>query len=309
MKLFSTLFLCTSTWNVAAAATSTNQNIRRRAQTAENLPEPVVDPGCFSATSTAWVESVGPVAMKNLEVGDRVLTKSGGFQSVYGFGHRQEDEESVFYQIYTDDGDPIELTGNHLVRVVQEEGKQEATRADMVRVGDQLIKDQQVTAISKITTTQKEGLYMPLTVDGTIVVNGILASNYVSIQDQAPTAVGQISSLLSPDAILHWWLSPYRMLCLGVSPSFCKGENKDESGILRWLLVGKHLIEFSEQQNWATRVFLLGIPTFVLFAAFNLWEAVLGGPALAPMVALVLVSGLSWLLQKRRSAVSAKKTV
>ena len=63
----------------------------------------------------------------------------------------------------------------------------------------------QVTKVDKIA---RNGAYMPLTKDGTIVVNDILASTYVSIMDDAPIVVSEYQKVWSEDQLLHWWLAP-----------------------------------------------------------------------------------------------------
>jgi hypothetical protein len=167
--------------------------------------------------------------MKDLQPGDKVMAANQKYQTVYSFGHVNEDAEDLFYQIHTREGldissseVPLEMTGNHLIFKVGGE----AVRADKIQAGDKLSSGQTVT---KVSTTKKQGLYMPLTVDGTIVVNGILASSYVSIMEEAPRTVhAALGYIKNEQNLLHWWLAPYRMMCMGVSSKICSVSTNTE---------------------------------------------------------------------------------
>ncbi|CAB9507690.1 Protein hedgehog [Seminavis robusta] len=251
--------------------------------------------------------------MKNLQVGDKVLTgnKNTPYQPVYSFGHRHEHLEGTFFQIHTADKAPLEMTGSHLMFIVDDENKLQTVRADAVKVGDHVVKSRDdgvmlPSTVTEITTIRKKGMYMPLTPDGTIVVDGIVASTYVSIQDQAPAVVenSKLFPFLTEQRILHWFLSPYRMLCLGVSSNACQFlESRDEEGIHFWLVAGRKLAEFANGQGFLVQVLLIGIPVFLVFALVNLLEVLLGGPALAPFVCFATTVFGGWIvnnLQRRR---------
>ena len=299
-------------------------------------PSPNPSPGdtsklpCFSGSVVVQVKGKGNVLMRDLQVGDQVLTKTNThYQPIYAFGHHEEDAAAVFYRIHTkDQGEPLEMTGNHLIFVYKKD-RQVAIPVEHLRFGDLLIKDNGKTVpVDKITSTApKTGLYMPLTADGTIAVNGIVASTYVSIQWEAPKGVADAAAFffVKGETLLHWWMSPYRILCGGALPSssFCSDwtPSKEKPGILPWLLVGQNLATFLESQhswlvgqNLATflesqhswlRVVLFGIPAYLLFAVLNFLEwLLLGSPfALAGLISLCVcyVSHRSFLLRVNKS--------
>jgi hypothetical protein len=244
---------------------------------------------CFSKDATAEVEGTGPVAMEDLQVGDRVLTGSGKYQPIYSFGHYSEDRAADFLQIYTQGNkQPLEMSGNHLLF---KEG--EAVRADSVKVGDVLSNGQ----VTKIGSQFKQGLYMPLTEEGTIVVNGVVASSYVSITEEAPSAVKTSKAFLGNEQnLLHWWLSPYRMMCLGVSSSFCNG-SFTEQGILNYLNMGQELAKFADNQPSFVQ-YLMGLPLVFVFAVINLLE-MLFGASYAPTALLMAGAGLAYQMRKK----------
>lgn len=265
--------------------------------------------GCFSESAMVQVEKKGSVAMKDLQLGDKVLTERNTYQPVYSFGHRKPEVEMEFYQIYTGQvSDPLEMTGNHMIMVVDRHGHTNAVRADKLQVGNRLldVKTQKEVTVTSIEMAQKKGLCMPLTPNGKIVVNGVLASNYISISDEAPGVVAHsnwfFTFLSMPEQTLfHWWLSPYRMLCMGVSSGYCSMgdevatnylKDDQEKGILPWLLTGRRLTEVAEMQHSLVQMVLFGFPAFVLFGFFNLMETVLLGPSVAPSLLVIVVLAL-----------------
>lgn len=275
--------------------------------------------GCFSESAVVQVKGKGEVAMKDLNVGDKVLTGKNTFQPVYSFGHHKEDSaETDFVQLYTGDAgssksEALELTGNHMVFVVDGNGKEITTRSDQVQVGDRLRlggASGETVAVTQIDTIKKTGLFMPLTPDGTIVVNGVVASNYISISDSAPGVVehSQMFFSMNEQTLSHWWLSPYRMLCMGVSSGFCDNGDAGASayelgeadvGILPWLLMGRHFAHVAEHQPAFVR-FVMGVPTFMLFGMFNFVEHTFFGPSMAPFL-FIMVIAVAVVLKKKAS--------
>lgn len=296
-----------STANVALTCSCNSPLITPSPTASPNAAVPTAGPcECFSGVATVQVESKGSVPMKDLRVGDKVLTgTSNQYQSVYAFGHRDKEKETLFYQIYTDANDnPLEMTGSHLVYVAEHSATSPkrnnliSKRADQIEAGDLLVSaDQGPVTVTAINTIMRKGIYMPLTQSGKVVVDGILSSCYVSIEEEAPNAIETSMALLSEETILHLWLSPIRMLCMGVSPAYCNSYNKE--GILSWLDLGRSILRYAEQQSILVQVFLLGIPHLVVFGLLYAVETMLGGPALAPIMALGVVITITGILRLR----------
>ena len=142
---------------------------------------------------------------------------------------------------------------------------------------------------------------MPLTKSGTIVVNGIKASTYVSIFDDAPSIVHLFGSVfrLSEQRLLHWWLSPYRLVCMTLSSDFCK-DDYNEEGIANWLVIGRHIAVTGER--FSRKVQLVG-----LFVVFSLLLTLVGlEVALTnPLCGLTIASFLlMWRASRSRSGKS-----
>jgi hypothetical protein len=299
---------------------------------------------CFSRYDTVQVQQKGQldvaaVTMEDLRVGDFVLVDGTNrlFEPVYSFGHYHKTGSGKFLQIYTssdtDDssnkngGPALELTPNHLVFL----DSHKAVRADQLRVGDLLLSYGDATTlgtassssssvrVTKISTVQRQGLYMPLTPSGKLVVNQqqLMASSYVSIHEMAPKVAHHplIDGWLSEHSLLHWWLTPYRILCMGVSPQLChlldpsnKNTKKDDpedknDGILLWLTVGRRLAVFADQRGLGLQL-IIGIPLLILGGLLRGVESLVG-PSMAPTVLFLL----AFLALRKKRAKSTKATV
>lgn len=131
------------------------------------------DDVCFPASAVVETPA-GPVAMENLSIGDRVLVGDGSFSTVFMFTHKDSEARHGFVKILTSAGRAITATAGHYVLVG---GGMVA--AGGVRVGDVMTLGEggetQVVAVERIFGA---GLYNPQTLDGRIVVDGLVASTY-----------------------------------------------------------------------------------------------------------------------------------
>jgi hypothetical protein len=148
--------------------------------------------------------------MENLSVGDNVLVKSGSYSEIFMFSHRLAATNSDFVKITTVSGHSLMLTPNHYLYV-----NSKLAVASVVKVGDSLtLGDGSSALVTKVAHEWAAGLYNPHTMDGDIVVDGILTSTYTS--DIAPS-------------LAHAALWPVRMLhSLGqdvVGTTFDKGSD------------------------------------------------------------------------------------
>ncbi|CAB9529816.1 Warthog protein [Seminavis robusta] len=250
--------------------------------------------GCFSGDTTVSVEGRGITSMKDLQVGDKVLTNHQ-YEPVYSFGHYHENLVADFVELTTEKESYITLTGNHLLYA---NGNTNPIRADRVQVGDQL----STGTVKKVATVTKQGLYMPLTPSGKIEVNNVEASAYISMADYAPIQNHPLLSFwLSENFLVHLWLAPYRVYCMGVSSNHCPNHVKNvdgDSGIMGYLLAGKQIAEFALEHNLLVQL-LIGVPIFVSLLAFHAVETVSGGPAVAPL-AVLFALGLYMKLRRQK---------
>lgn len=130
--------------------------------------------------------------MKDLLVGDYVLTASGTYKHVYRISRYHRTKMTDFIQIHTstttakttttsnnpqinDNNNALEITPAHLLFIVNQP---DPVPAHDVQIGTYLQSLDGPRLVTNITMVKRKGLYNPITTDGTIVVDGILASAY-----------------------------------------------------------------------------------------------------------------------------------
>lgn len=243
---------------------------------------------CFSADSTVKVLGKGAIAMKHLNVGDKVLAgDSGAYEAVYGFAHYDPLKTAEFLQIEArgQNANRLELTADHLVYL---NGYYQPAKS--IKIGDRVQTAAGSATVTKITTESKMGLYAPLTPSGTLLVDGIKVSSYVTLQKDESSQQLPFN-FLARHEFIHMVLSPLRMACTGISSSLCSNDYiNDESGYPPVVGMGISLAGFIDQK------LQVGLQMVVLFLAVCIFyplhfvELVFGA-ALAPLI--IMVAGLT----------------
>jgi len=254
--------------------------------------------GCFSGDMLVEVQDKGTMRMASLQVGDHVLLDNDAtYSTVYAFGHRNPTKIDEFVQIYTKNcQNPLEITKEHLVYLG---GEANPVPAGSVKVGD-FLTDSQDDEVTDIQYIQKEGVYAPLTVEGTLMVNnGIKVSSYVSLikQQEHTAAIMPTTSLLSQHEVVHMMLSPFRMVCLGVSSSLCNKYNRD--GMPYYVSFGIQLTQWVQDQHEVVGSLVM-VMIFLLTGVCRMVELVMG-PALGAIVILSSLVALFYYRIVRRT--------
>ena len=158
----------------------------------------------------ANVKGKGLVPMMDLQPGDEVMVGDGTYEPIYAFAHYAPTIKASFLQMSTSLGSMIEVTPEHLIFV---KDKTDPVRADEIVVGDllQVASGDDLMSVTEIRFVELEGLFAPLTVDGTIAVEGIKASCYIWT---GATPINQ-------HKLTHMTLAPFRWLCSEASFGFC----------------------------------------------------------------------------------------
>jgi hypothetical protein len=174
------------------------------------------------------------VALKSLQVGDKIKidAEANVFEAVYGFGHREESIVGNYLKIGWAPNSYLEISSEHMLLVSSSPSSSLANRgfrmisASKVKVGDTIKVEGKDVHVKSITKTRAKGLYAPLTYSGKIVVNGVQASQYISIQKNEESLVlGPFSLLgLNHHWLVHTFLLPLRV----VSPILMKGSNNTQ---------------------------------------------------------------------------------
>uniref|UniRef100_A0A7S2HB31 Hint domain-containing protein n=1 Tax=Helicotheca tamesis TaxID=374047 RepID=A0A7S2HB31_9STRA len=265
--------------------------------------------GCFPGDSLVEIKRPGDGAersrfihVKDVQLNDEV--RSGlGFSTVYAFGTKTpgDDSPSVqMLQLRTEMGHALETTKNHLVYAGKEPNQNKVVLAQDVMIGDlvrtfegpmgndvasPIQRASRVVAINNIT--KGEGIYHPLTNDGNIVVNGVLASAH-AVDGVVPKVEVWGVELIGIQSFQQLLYSPLRVLCHISPEEFCSELHHDlEDGSHLYLNVMEPLLRFLfPKTSWVDQVhnqeeevnFLERSPYFTLrifFLVFLLFSSVI----------------------------------
>jgi len=168
--------------------------------------------------------------MDDLRVGDKVLSADLVYSKVYSFGHFAPEQRTTYLQIKTKSSQ-IEISADHMIYAISNKKVKSPIPAGEVKAGDLLVEaDGTTSEVQSIREVQRDGAYAPLTSSGRIVVNGFVASNYVTRDWLNGNVSGQVLHWLQHGAAL-----PYRLFCSAVGG--CEKESYDQStGFSPWVM-------------------------------------------------------------------------
>ncbi|KAH9494925.1 hypothetical protein Btru_020806 [Bulinus truncatus] len=142
---------------------------------------------CFPGDSSVCLASGEWIPIMQLKLGDQVLTRNDKghlhYDTVYMFGHQDFELSSEFVVLETA-SNKIHLSENHYI-YCERHGEEKCIAAKDINVGDNLFLLAESclvkTAVIRIGSERKRGLFAPFTNSGTIVVDGFLTSCYVNV--------------------------------------------------------------------------------------------------------------------------------
>ncbi|NXA35847.1 SHH protein, partial [Eudromia elegans] len=170
--------------------------------------------GCFPGTATVHLEHGGTKLVKDLSPGDRVLAADAQGRLLYSdflaFLDREDGSPKLFYAIETRQPPArLLLTAAHLLFVAPQHNESEpaprsrALFASHVRPGQHVYvlgeggRRLQLAAVHRVRLHEEaSGAYAPLTAQGTILIDRVLASCYAVIEEHAWA---------------HWAFAPFRL--------------------------------------------------------------------------------------------------
>jgi hypothetical protein len=283
----------TSSWRVGAdsflAVTASTPTTHPTPKPATPPPTPKPTSAsptlCFPGDSLVEVKEKGFVAMKDVGLGDLVRVAGGRFSLVYTFGHRDQDQEAVFLSLDAGIGKPLLISKDHMLYV-----NEKFVPASAVSVGDVLNIIEGYATVIKIEAVVARGAFAPFTKDGTIVVDGIVVSSYISLQPNSSyLLIGGVRTF-NAHFLAHLFQAPHRLYC-EIKPSYCTSENF-HNGLSAWVKVPYAVARWLLRQK-AFIIALVFIPLFLLVLVAAALERVLASPALLLLSAfLVICSGL-----------------
>ncbi|XP_027696861.1 sonic hedgehog protein isoform X2 [Vombatus ursinus] len=201
--------------------------------------------GCFPGSATVHLEQGGTKLVKDLSPGDRVLAADDQGRLLYSdflaFLDREDGAKKVFYVIETrEPRERLLLTAAHLLFVAphNDSGPEPAAGrqslfASRVRPGQRVYVVEErggdrrllPAAVHSVSLREEAtGVYAPLTAQGTILINRVLASCYAVIEEHSWA---------------HWAFAPFRLahaLLAVLSPAGrdCGGGGGGPGGGIHW---------------------------------------------------------------------------
>jgi len=177
---------------------------------------------CFPGDATVELENGLRVAMHDLQLGDRIRTADASFSEVYLFGHRMPDATADYLRIITDldDASSLRLSPGHYLPIdgVLKPAK-EIRLHSVLTLGDG-----RKATVAAVVLEAARGVYSPITLQGDLVVDGVLVSSY--------------TQALRP-AVAHVLLAPVRAIYR----------------LMRWNVFGAYF-EVDRPWSWAaSRIF------------------------------------------------------
>jgi Hint module len=227
-------------------------------------------PKCFSSHTRVQVEGkAGWTMMEDLQVGDSVVAEHGHYSKVYSFGHKDPLATTKYLQILTESMDkrhPLEISAEHLIYTQDAAGRTSMSPASDLKAGSTLASDRgDPSTVLSIRIVERQGAYAPLTESGNLIINGVLASNYVS-RGWIPKSCG-----VSADALhflQHGASLPHRLLCNALD---CRGEPYNErTGLSPWVQfwfdIEQWLLQLSSFLQIVFLVTFVALPAIALIA-------------------------------------------
>jgi len=209
---------------------------------------------CLSEKVTLQKKNGELVRMKDLRIGDEILTSYDGpiYEPIYSFGHYDIDTPDVAYLQFFPS--KLEISPEHMLFI-----DKVALPASRVQIGDSFLDPNNNVAevVTDIRTVLRRGRYAPFTPSGTIVINGVLVSNYISLFNTAE------DYYFSPHWLSHTLVFPRRFWCYYLSTRYCHNESySSDNGIAKWtqipmkILLSPYLFEEQNYENTTTTVII-----------------------------------------------------
>lgn len=205
--------------------------------------------GCFPGEASVTLESGAQKSVSDLRPGERVLASAGGdgsgelvYSEVLAFLDRDPVTWKLFYTLQTEAGARLSLTAAHLLFVTEgncSEGAAPAPGAlrtvyasdarpgQCVLVAGQKHGEGRLSRVTRVSLRASRGAFAPLTRQGTLVVDGVVASCYAVVQQHS---------------LAHWAFSPLRLIHSWTGSTGSHGDGIHwYSQLLHWL--GRMLLD------------------------------------------------------------------
>ena len=149
--------------------------------------DPVPGGGCFPGDSQVLLEDGLMKRMEELRIGDTIRTVENGdlvSTEVLGFLDKRLHSMGEYLSISLEDGKSLSISGRHVMFIHGEDNTVKSILAKDVTISDMVYvqygEKTGMTRVVDIILEQKTGAYVPLTMAGTLLVDGVLVSSYTN---------------------------------------------------------------------------------------------------------------------------------
>jgi len=185
---------------------------------------------CFPGSALVEVEDRGNVELRDIQLGDKILVANGVYEPVYSFAHYDPLTTQTFVKLVLNSGEELSLSRSHMI-MTKNKG---VVPASLIEIGDELINSfKETVQVNSISTIDDQGMFAPFTKSGTLVVNGILVSNYVALQESPIFMIGNMKTPFTHQWLAHAFNAPHRFYCNYISD--CTKERYTKSGLSTWV--------------------------------------------------------------------------
>jgi len=135
---------------------------------------------CFPSTATVELDDGRIKTMRDLDVGDRVRVGPNSFSPIYFFGHRDQFVDFSYLAITLSDGSELSVSPGHFIYAF---GPRRLVPSSELQPGYFIYSGNHTEVTLEIISIRRHvgrGLYAPHTLQGDLVVNGVLVSSYTS---------------------------------------------------------------------------------------------------------------------------------
>ncbi|XP_030641991.1 indian hedgehog signaling molecule a [Chanos chanos] len=197
--------------------------------------------GCFPGGALVTLEDGSRKALRDIQLGNKVLASSESdgsgeliYSEVIAFLDRDPVTLKQFYSIGTEEGSVLTLTAAHLVFVTEgncsggvEGGRVRTVFASEVQPGQCVVsgkepgREGRLSRVSWVQIQEDRGVFAPLTLHGTVVVNDVLTSCYAVVDQHS---------------LAHWAFAPLRLLYRWTGPDSDRADGLHwYSSLLYWI--------------------------------------------------------------------------
>ena len=124
-----------------------------------------------------------------------------GPSPVYAFVHYKPDQDAQYLRL----NDDLRISENHFLAVHRPDN---FVLAKHVRVGDTIFTadagSTTKTIVSSIETVTEKGMFAPATLDGRLIVDGVLVSSYATAGGNHDAVVPGWGTVVSGNTIVSW---------------------------------------------------------------------------------------------------------